>query len=224
MFDDSAYRAGDIMTRDVATVRPETSLRRVVRILAERRIGGLPVVDDAGALVGMITEGDLIRWDENFPAQEEHWLETLGEGFEVAPAYLEALRAERHSVRHIMRAGPVVTVAEDMPLHAIASLMHEKGIKRVPVMRDGLIVGIVSRSDLVRMLSRWLDEQEARRRRGALPEPVGERPVGEARRAADRGAPPARLPELDSVDAVLGMVDPGHWSHGRPRTERSGPG
>ena len=173
MFDESAYRARDLMTRDVAVVHPETPLRRVVQIMAERHISGVPVVDVKGALLGMLPEGDLIRWREGLPEQEEHWLEHLGQGFELAPAFVEALRAERHTVRHAMQHGEVVTIAEDMPARQIAHLMHSKGIKRVPVVKDGQLLGIVARSDLVRGLARWLDEQDLSRHRGELPQRPG---------------------------------------------------
>lgn len=169
MFDESAYRARDLMTRDIAVVHPETPLRRAVQIMADRHLSGLPVVDARGALLGMLTEGDLIRWQEGLPAHEEHWLEHLGEGFELAPAFVAALLAERHTVRHAMHQGPVVTVPDDMPAPEIAQVMHARGIKRVPVVQDGQLVGIVARSDLVRMLARWLEEQEHRGSRGALP-------------------------------------------------------
>lgn len=169
MLDESAYRAEDLMTRDVSVVRPETPLRDAVRIMAERQVTGLPVVNDAGVLIGMITEGDLVRWREGLPEQEQHWLETLGEGYEIAPTFMEALLAERHTVKHVMKRGPVVTVTEDTPARQIASLMHAKGVKRVPVMRDDQMIGIVSRSDLVRGLARALEESEQSRRLGALP-------------------------------------------------------
>jgi CBS domain-containing protein len=160
MFDHSAIRAADLMTRDLAVVQPGTPLRRVVRLMADRHVSGLPVVDADGSLVGMITEGDLVRWHEDLPEREATWLDMLGDGFEIAPAFLEALRAERHTVRHAMGPGPVVTVPEDMPAREIAALMHAKSIKRVPVVRDGRLVGIVARSDLVRALARALDEAQ----------------------------------------------------------------
>lgn len=169
MFDESALRAADLMTTDIAVVHPETPLRRAVQIMAARHVSGLPVVDGTGALIGMITEGDLARWHEDFPEHESTWLDMLGEGFELAPTFVEALRAERHSVHAAMRAGPVVTVPESMPAREIATLMHARGIKHVPVLRDGRMVGIVTRSDLVRALGRALDAAEADRARGALP-------------------------------------------------------
>lgn len=169
MFDESPYRARDLMTRDVVVVHPETPLRRVVQIMAERHVSGLPVVDAAGKLVGTLTEGDLVRWREGLPEREEKWLETLSQGFELAPAFVAALRAERHTVRHAMQGAEVVTIPEDMPAREIAALMHAKGVKRLPVVTDGKLVGIVARSDLVRGLARWLDELEGNQRRGALP-------------------------------------------------------
>jgi len=173
MFDESAIRAVDLMTREVAVVHPDTPLRRLVRIMADRHISGVPVVDSAGALVGMITEGDLVRWREGLPEREVHWLENLGQGFEVAPAYMEALRTERHSVKQAMQKGEMVTIAEDTPARQIAHLMHSKNIKRVPVVKDGKLVGIVSRSDLVLALANLLDEQEHNRRLGELPKRLG---------------------------------------------------
>jgi CBS domain-containing protein len=173
MFDESAYLARDLMTRHVAVVHPETPLRKVVQLMADRHISGLPVVDAKGKLLGMLTEGDLVRWHEGLPEREEHWLEQLGQGFEVAPAFVEALRAERHTVRHAMQHGEVVTIPEDMPARQIAQIMHGKGIKRVPVVKEGQLVGIVARSDLVRGLARWLDEQDGSRHTGELPHRPG---------------------------------------------------
>ena len=173
MLDESSLRARDLMTRDVAVVHPETPLRRVVQIMAERHISGLPVVDRQGSLLGMITEGDLVRWHEGFPEREAGWLDMLGEGFELSPTFLAALRAEHHSVHAAMGTGTVATVPEDMPAREIASLMHARGIKRVPVVRDGRLVGIVARSDLVRALAQALDEADADRARGALPSRAG---------------------------------------------------
>jgi CBS domain-containing protein len=65
MLDEAVVTAGDLMTRDVAVVHPETSLLDAVKLMARRRISGMPVVDDSGAIVGMISEGDLVRWHGN---------------------------------------------------------------------------------------------------------------------------------------------------------------
>ena len=64
MLDEAVFTAGDLMTRDVAVVRPETSLLDAVKLMAQRHISGIPVVDDSGAIVGMLSEGDVVRWHE----------------------------------------------------------------------------------------------------------------------------------------------------------------
>ena len=155
MLDESAVTAGEIMTRDVAVVHPESTLLDAVRLMAKRRISGLPVVDRGGKVVGIVTEGDLVRWHEGSSEREQHWLDMLAEGLQPASAFVEAIRAEHHKVKAVM-SGNVTTVTEEMPARQIASLMHEKDIKRVPVMRDGQLVGIVARSDLIRALAEKL--------------------------------------------------------------------
>ena len=84
MLDESAVTAGDIMTRDVAVVRPESSLLEAVKLMASRQISGLPVVDQSGKVVGIITEGDLVRWHEGSSEREQRWLDMLAEGLQPA--------------------------------------------------------------------------------------------------------------------------------------------
>jgi CBS domain-containing protein len=157
MLDEALVTAGDLMTRDVAVAHPETSLLEAVTLMAKRRISGMPVVDDAGRLVGMLSEGDLVRWHEGHTERQTHWLELLAEGTDLADAFIEGIREQRHKVRSVMAHG-ATTVTEDTPAREIARLMYEKNIKRVPVMRDGKVVGIVARSDLVRALAEKLTE------------------------------------------------------------------
>ena len=66
MLDEAVFTAGDLMTRDVAVAHPETTLLNVVKLMASRRISGVPGVDDDGVVVGMLTEGDLVRWHEGY--------------------------------------------------------------------------------------------------------------------------------------------------------------
>jgi len=160
MLDEALVTAGDLMTRDVAVVHPETSLLQAVTLMAKRRISGMPVVDDAGNLVGMLSEGDLVRWHEGYTEHQTHWLEMLAEGTNLAPEFLAGIRQQRHKVKSVM-AHNVTTVAEDTSAREIARLMCDKNIKRVPVMRDGKVVGIVARSDLVRALAQKLEEKPA---------------------------------------------------------------
>jgi signal-transduction protein with cAMP-binding, CBS, and nucleotidyltransferase domain len=84
----------------------------------------------------------------------------LADGFELAPAFLQGIREQRRKVKSVMSAG-ITTVAEETPAREVASLMHAKNIKRVPVVRDGKLVGIVARSDLIRALAVKLEEPDA---------------------------------------------------------------
>ena len=157
MLDEAVFTASDLMTRDVAAVHPETSLLEAVKLMAERRISGVPVVDDAGAIVGMLSEGDLVRWHEGYTDRQARWLDMLADGFHLAPAFLQGIREQNRKVKTVMSAG-VVSVSEDVPARDIAHLMYSRNIKRVPVVRDGKLVGIVARSDLVRALAAKLAE------------------------------------------------------------------
>ena len=160
MLDEAIFTAGDLMTRDVAVVHPETSLLDAVKLMAKRQISGMPVVDNAGAVVGMISEGDLVRWHEGLTERQARWLDMLAEGMELAPAFLEGIQEEHRKVKSIMSPG-AVTVTENTPAREIAHLMHIMNIKRVPVLRDGKLVGIVARSDLIRALGEKLGEKSA---------------------------------------------------------------
>ncbi len=159
MLEEAVFTAADLMTRDVAVVHPETSLRDAVRLMASRQISGMPVLDAAGALVGMLSEGDLVRWHEGYSEKQARWLDMLADGFNLSHDFLEGMRSQQNKVSLVMTPGPVVSVPETMAAREIAALMHAKGIKRVPVMRDGRLVGIVARSDLVRALAARLDRQ-----------------------------------------------------------------
>jgi CBS domain-containing protein len=158
MLDEAVFTAGDLMTRDVAVVHPETSLLEAVKLMAQRHISGVPVVDDAGSILGMLSEGDLVRWHEGYTEHQARWLDMLADGFELAPAFLEGIQEQRRKVKSVMSRG-VTSVVEDTPAREVASLMYTKNIKRVPVVRDGKLVGIVARSDLIRALAQKLDEK-----------------------------------------------------------------
>jgi CBS domain-containing protein len=158
MLDEAVVTAADLMTRDVAVVHPEASLREAVTLMARRRISGMPVVDDTGAVIGMLSEGDLVRWHEGYTEKQARWLDMLADGFNLAPDFVEGIRSQRNKVRAVMAQG-VTGVPEDMPAREVAHLMHTKGIKRVPVLRDGKLVGIVARSDLVRAFAQMLEAQ-----------------------------------------------------------------
>ncbi|MBA8904979.1 CBS domain-containing protein [Aminobacter ciceronei] len=141
-------KAKDVMTVDVVSVSTDHSVRHAARIMLNHRISGLPVIDDAGRVVGIITEGDLMRRselgaqalapvDRQFSTEENH-----------AGAYV---KSHSWKVADVMTSDPA-KVDEETPLPRIAALMVERGIKRVPMMKEEHLVGIVSRTDLLRIL------------------------------------------------------------------------
>jgi len=142
-------RAAEVMTRDVATVRPETAIAEAIHIMLDRRVSGLPVVDDAGAVVGILSEGDLLRRVE---LGTEH----------RRPAWVSFLRGpDREAVdyvrTHTLRVDDVMTrrpdtVDESAPLDEVVAHMTHRHVRRLPVTANGRLVGIVSRADLVRAL------------------------------------------------------------------------
>jgi CBS domain-containing protein len=144
-------RASDIMTAPVITVGPETPVREVAALLFEKRISGVPVLDD-GRLVGLISEGDLLSRHELAPDQGgsagSWWLRMFGAGL-TPDRYV---KAHGRFARDVMTR-EVRTVAPDTPLSAIATMLESRRIKRVPVMRDHELVGIVSRANLVQALA-----------------------------------------------------------------------
>jgi len=143
-------QARDLMTTDVTVVPPDMPARKIAMILLDRGISAVPVVDAAGAPIGMVSEGDLMGRREDARGQRrEWWLTLLAEGEALNPEFLAHLRSMEFTAKDVMST-PVVTVSESTEAAEIAELLSSYRIKRVPVVRDGKIVGIVSRADLVR--------------------------------------------------------------------------
>jgi len=143
-------RAIDVMVRDVVTVRPDTDVAEAVKLLAEHDVSALPVVDVAGNLVGVLSEADLIhRAEIGTEKQRPWWLEAVTGASTLAEEF-----ANSHGKRvgEIMTDG-AISVAEETPLSEIAAIFERKRIKRVPVVKDGKLVGIVSRSNLIQALA-----------------------------------------------------------------------
>jgi len=143
-------RAGDIMRREVRTVGPDATVEEVAAILAEAEYSGLPVVDEEDRVIGIVTEADLLARAKRLNLPK--FFPFLGGVIylEDPRRFEEELRkATAARVRDVMTA-EVVTVTEDTPLEDVATLLVERGINRVPVVRDGRLVGIITRDDILR--------------------------------------------------------------------------
>jgi len=152
-------RAMDIMTTHVVTVGPDTAVKELALLLSERGISGVPVIDSDNRLIGIVSEGDLLhRAETGTERRTEHrrarWLDSLASDRDLARDYVKSHGAK---VADIMTRN-VVTVSDTAELAEIANLLETKRIKRVPVLRDGKLVGIVSRANLVRALAATTSE------------------------------------------------------------------
>jgi CBS domain-containing protein len=139
-------QAKDIMTTSVVTVAPDATVRDIAKLLLERRISAVPVIGEAGQLLGMVSEGDLMRRTEN--KTERHpswWLSLLNGPEEKALAYIKSHGGHATDVM----TPDVISVSEDIALEEIADQLEKHRIKRMPVLRDGKLLGIVSRADLL---------------------------------------------------------------------------
>ena len=141
--------AGDVMTQSTVTVGPDASIMHAIQMMLKRRISGLPVVDDTGALVGILTEGDLLRRAElGTQKRRPRWIEFLIGPGRLASEYVSACGRKVHEVM----TTPVHTVTEDAPLTDVVKIMELRQVKRLPVVRNDEVVGIISRANLLRAL------------------------------------------------------------------------
>lgn len=145
--------AASIMTRGVITAHPTDTVARVARILAEHAISAVPVCDDNGALLGMISEGDLMRpFVDTNVRRRAWWLTLLADGNDLAPEFLDYVRLDRHQIGDLMTK-PVITATETAHVTELAEQMVRNRIKRVPIVRGEKLVGIVSRADVIRAIA-----------------------------------------------------------------------
>lgn len=147
-------RAMDVMTTNVITVTPDTTVQELAALLGNHGISGVPVVDAAGTLVGIVSEGDLMHRTETGTERRTErrrvrWLDSVASERDLARDYV---KSHARAVGEIMTRD-VITVAETTELDEVANLLETKRIKRVPVVRDGKLVGIISRANLVRALA-----------------------------------------------------------------------
>jgi CBS domain-containing protein len=146
-------RARDLMSTDVAKVAPSANRQEIARLLLARGVSAVPVVDVAGVPLGMVSEGDLMgRREPERKQRRDWWLAMLAEGETLSAEYEAYLGGKEATARELMSA-PVISVEEDTEAQDIAELLASHRIKRVPVLRNGRVVGIVSRADLLRAIA-----------------------------------------------------------------------
>ena len=143
-------KARDVMISSVISVKPSSSVHEAANTLLERRISAVPVVDDQGKLVGIVSEGDLLhRAEAGTERRRSWWLRALTGDETLAVEYT---KVHGRKVSDVMTRN-VITAAPDAPLHEIAALLEKNAIKRVPIVENGQVVGIVSRANLIQAVA-----------------------------------------------------------------------
>ena len=143
-------KARDIMVSPVITVASHASIKEVAKLFLERRISAVPVVDGQGKLVGIISEGDLLHRSETGTERQRPWWLTTFTGQDTLAA--EYTKAHARKVVDVM-THDIITAGPDAPLNEIATLLEKNSIKRVPIVKDGQLIGIVSRANLVQAVA-----------------------------------------------------------------------
>jgi len=143
-------KVADIMTQEVVSVAPETTVSEAAKIMLKERISGLPVINAAHVLVGIVTEGDLLRRVESGTEKTRpHWLEFMANPATLASEYVHS---HGRKVSEVMTT-KVTAATEDMSLDSVVDLMEKCRVKRLPVLRDGRVVGIIARANLLHALA-----------------------------------------------------------------------
>lgn len=138
--------AAEIMTRNVITATAKTEIKEIVDLMIKNRISAVPVVDGNDRVIGMVSEGDLMRRVENNTERRDSWwLKALFTARNDADAYV---KSHGRRAEDVMTRDPI-SVSEDTPLYKIAQTLEKHHIKRVPVVTNGKLVGIISRSNLL---------------------------------------------------------------------------
>jgi CBS domain-containing protein len=148
--EERAMKAADVMVTNVISVGPDACVQDVARTLLSARISAVPVVGSDGKLLGMVSEGDLMRRVEAGTGRTRPWWLAILTGKEVLAA--EFVKEHTRKVTDVMTRD-VVTAAPETPLSTIANLLEKNAIKRVPIVQDGKVVGIVSRANLLQALA-----------------------------------------------------------------------
>jgi CBS domain-containing protein len=193
------------MVSPVITVKPSQTVREVAKLFVERKISAAPVVDNAGKIAGIISEGDLLRRVEiKTERDRSSWLRLLTTDEVLAAEYA---KARANKVADVMTKN-VIVVSVDTPLTEIATLLEKNSIKRVPVLSAGRLVGIISRSNLVQSLATARKEFEM---------PLSDSAIRERLLSHLKGEPWADTSQLN-VTVSDGVVD--IWGVCRSESER----
>lgn len=144
-------QARDVMVSPVVTIGKSATVRDVAKLLLEKRISAVPVVDDAGKVIGIVTEGDLIhRAESGTERHDSWWVRFLTDDATIAADYV---KSHAMKVEDVMTPD-VITAPPETPLHEIAMLLEERQIKRVPIVnKEGNLIGIVSRANLIQVVA-----------------------------------------------------------------------
>jgi CBS domain-containing protein len=145
-----AMNARDVMVSPVITVKPYSSVKEVAKTLLEKHISAVPVVDDAGTLVGIVSEGDLMhRFEAGTERRYSPWIRLIAGDASLPANYI---KAHARKVADVMTKN-VITASPETPLDEIAIRLERNSIKRVPIVKDGRLVGIVSRANIVQVVA-----------------------------------------------------------------------
>jgi CBS-domain-containing membrane protein len=186
-------RAIDVMTREVIAVTEDVSVREVAKILADRGISAVPVVDHENRVIGMVSEGDLLyRAETGTERRRAWWLDLVASTNQLARDYI---KSNSRSVKDVMTRD-VISVSEMTSVADIAILLEANRIKRVPVLRDGKPVGIVSRANLVRALAMTISEPP---RAGADDRTIRDRLLAELKAQKWAEVSPANVTVKDGI-------------------------
>lgn len=152
MIEVMAVKAKEIMSKDVISVHKDTTIKEIAKVLIDNKISGVPVIDEGGNLVGMVSEGDLLH-KETSPRLPDV-VNILGAiiYYNGVQRYNEDFKKLIAEQAESIMTRKVITVSEETEVDAIAKLMLEHGIKRVPVMNGRKMVGIISRADIIKLL------------------------------------------------------------------------
>jgi CBS domain-containing protein len=141
------------MVTDLITVGPEASVRDTAKILLANRISAVPVVDDQGHLVGIISEGDLVRRAELGTNHHRSWWLELFSGMNKEALATRFLKSRGRRVKDVMTTKNLISAKPNTPLRDIAAVLEKNRIKRVPILAKGQVVGIVSRANIIQALA-----------------------------------------------------------------------